>query len=107
MLHGAYHTSVTSFDGALLLRSRQVFHANTVPAECNDLVLRKKDSITKYTGPARVFRCGGALCPSCLPPLPLRSSLSPHPVCLVALSFFPPAVWATRGPVIVLYDKRV
>ena len=30
-----------------------------------------------------------------------------HHVCLVALSFFPPAVWATRGPVIALRDKRV
>lgn len=38
----------------------QGFHSNTVPAECADLVLRKKDAITKYTGPARVFRCGAA-----------------------------------------------
>jgi hypothetical protein len=32
------------------------FFSDTAPAQCTDLVLRKKDSITKYTGPARVFR---------------------------------------------------
>lgn len=29
------------------------------------------------------------------------------PVCLVAISFFLPAVWATLGPVIALCDKLV
>ncbi|PRW56905.1 phosphoglucomutase PGM3 isoform B [Chlorella sorokiniana] len=45
--------------------SFNAFFNNTVPAECNDLALRTKDSITKYTGPARVFRVwigtGGSL----------------------------------------------
>jgi len=35
----------------------QVFYDNTVPADCNNLALRTKDAITKYTGPTRVFRC--------------------------------------------------
>lgn len=32
------------------------FFNDTVPAACNDMVLRTRDSITKYTAPARVFR---------------------------------------------------
>ena len=34
----------------------QAFHNTPVPAQCTDQVLRSKDSITKYTAPARVFR---------------------------------------------------
>lgn len=36
----------------------QTFFNDTVPAACNDMVLRTRDSITKYTAPARVFRWG-------------------------------------------------
>ncbi|KAI7838969.1 hypothetical protein COHA_007255 [Chlorella ohadii] len=34
----------------------QITYDNIVPARCTDLVLRSRDAITKYTGPARVFR---------------------------------------------------